>query len=797
MNVSQRWLEAFLRRPLELRELTERLTMLGAPVDGVEPLHADLADVLIAVVEDVRPHPNADRLRVCVVNGGTAERLNVVCGAANVAAGQKYPFAPVGATLPGGLRIERRKLRGETSEGMLCSARELGLGQDGEGIWELDTDAAPGTRLLDALPLADHRLVVDVGPNRPDLLGHKGIARELSAAYGTPFRLPAIPGDSAIDVPPVRRAGASVEVGGVHVASEDQDGCPRLLGAVMRGVKIAPSPAWLTQRLEAVGIRAINNVVDATNYVMLELNQPMHAYDIARLRGPSVIARRARAGETVTTLDGIQRTLSPEMTVIADAAGAIGIAGIMGGAATEVSANTADVFLECAYFTPSGVRRSRRTLGLSTEASYRFERGIDRWGGVEALRRCIEIIHATAGGELVDAPVDVGPGPANPPRIFLRPSRVTQVLGIELPWQAVEGYLVSIGAILVPKPEDGRIAVEVPSWRPDLVREIDLVEEVARLHGYQNFPAELRPFRLGRLDDASIERASSEVRRGLAGQGLLEVMPLPTAPADGAESVPLLNPLSSTEGHLRRRLLPGLIRLVQRNWDNHVENVRLFEIGTVFTAARAGQRPGEERHVAAVLTGRRDPPHWTETGDSRIDLWDVKGQFEVAVGLAIPGGVVQVEGNGWIARDPHGRIVGQAGPLEADAPPWASSLFGYELVLDQTVRQPPRFMALLSTPSAERVLALLLPDGISVRQVEDLLRQSGGPLLEAVAIESDYRGPELPPATRSVAFRLTFRAPDRTLRDSEIDSIETRILAALTAELGIQRRVAGAPGGGE
>lgn len=797
MNVSRRWLEAFLRRPLEVRDLAERLTMLGAPVDAVEPLHADLDDVLIALVEEVRPHPNAERLRVCVVNGGAAERLNVVCGAANVAAGQKYPFAPVGATLPGGLRIEKRKLRGETSEGMLCSARELGLGQDGEGIWELDTDAAPGTRLLDALPLADHRLVVDVGPNRPDLLGHKGIARELSAAYGAPFRLPAIPSAVGTDVPPVRRVGGDTVSDGVHVAIEDLEGCPRLLGAVVRGVKIAPSPAWLVQRLEAVGIRAINNVVDATNYVMIELNQPMHAYDIARLRGPSVIARRARPGELVTTLDGVERTLLPDMTVIADDAGAIGIAGIMGGTATEVTSDTVDVFLECAYFTPTSVRRTRRALGLSTEASYRFERGIDRWGGAEAVRRCIEIIQATAGGELADAPVDLGPGPPNPPRIFLRPARVAQVLGIELPWHAVEGYLVSVGATLVPKPDDGRIAVEAPSWRPDLVREIDLVEEVARLHGYQNFPAELRPFRPGQLDDAPIERAATEVRRGLAGQGLMEVMPLPTAPADGPDSVRLLNPLSSAEGHLRRRLLPGLVRLVQRNWDNHVENVRLFEIGTVFTAAGAGERPREEPHVAAVLTGRREPPHWTGTGESRIDLWDLKGQFEAATALAIPGGVVQVEGTGWIARDSQGRTVGQAGPLEADAPPWAAPLFGYELVLDPTLRQPARFAALPSTPSSERVLALLLAEGTTVRQVEDLLRQSGGPLLEAVTIESDYRGPELPSDARSVAFRLTFRAADRTLRDTEIDAIETRMLATLAAELRIQRRVAGPSGGGE
>jgi phenylalanyl-tRNA synthetase beta chain len=797
VNVSRRWLEDFLRRPLEIRDLTERLTMLGAPVDAVEPLHADLGEVLVALVEEVRPHPNADRLRLCVVNEGTAERRNVVCGASNVEAGHKYPFAPVGATLPGGLRIEERKLRGETSQGMLCSARELGLGQDGEGIWELQTDAAPGTRLVDALPLADHRLILDIGPNRPDLLGHKGVARELSASYGVPFRLPSVAAAGLSDVPGVRRVGNAVTTGGVRGAIEDPAGCPRFLGAVLRGVKVGPSPAWLAGRLEAVGARAINNVVDATNYVMLELNQPMHAYDVAKLRGPSVIVRRARQGERVTTLDGVERALDPEMLAIADDEGVIGIAGVMGGAATEVSDQTVDVFLECAYFTPSLVRRTRRSLGLSTEASYRFERGIDRWGGVEALRRCIDIIGATAGGELVEAPVDLGPGPSNPQRIFLRPSRVTQVLGVELPWHAVESYLVAVGATVVPKPDDGRIAVEPPSWRPDLVREIDLVEEIARLHGYGNFPADLRPFRPSRLPDAPIEQVATEMRTGLARQGLLEVSPLPMAPADGPESVRLANPLSSTEGHLRRRLLPGLIRLVERNWSNHVRNVRLFEIGTVFAAGAPGEWPSEERHVAAVLTGRREPPHWTESGEARIDLWDLKGQFEAAVALAVPGGVVQVEGTGWIARDSRGRTVGQAAPLEADAPPWADPLFGFELQLDPNPRLPARFEPLPSTPSSERVLALLLGEGTSVRQVEELLEREGGSLLESVLIQSDYRGPELPSGTRSVAFRLTFRAPDRTLRDAEIDSVEGRIVAALASDLGIQRRDAGPARSGE
>ena len=524
MNVSLRWLEEFLRRPLDVKDVTERLAMLGAPVDTVEPLHTDLHDIIIGLVEDVRPHPNADRLRVCVVNDGTEERRNVVCGAANVSAGHKYPFAPVGATLPGGLRIEKRKLRGENSEGMLCSARELGLGQNGDGLWELGTPALPGSRLLEAIPLADHRLVVDVGPNRPDLLGHKGLARELAASYGVPFRLPLIPGTPSIDMPPVRRVGNTGEVGGVRTATEDSEGCPRLLAAVINRVKVGPSPEWLARRLETAGVRSINNVVDATNCVMLELNQPMHAYDVARLRGPSVVARRAQPNEVVVTLDGMERKLTPEMTVIADDGGAIGVAGVMGGAATEVTSETVSVFLECAYFAPAGIRRTRRALGLSTEASYRFERGIDRWGGVEALRRCIEIIGATAGGELVGAPVDVGPGPTNPPRIFLRPIRVTQLLGVELPWESLENYLVAVGATLVSKPEDGRIAVEAPSWRPDLTREVDLIEEIARLHGSEKFPSDLRPFparhSAGCRHRADHDRASSRTRAPGAARSL-------------------------------------------------------------------------------------------------------------------------------------------------------------------------------------------------------------------------------------------------------------------------------------
>jgi phenylalanyl-tRNA synthetase beta chain len=802
MNISLRWQEDFLRRQLDPKDVADRLTMLGAPVDAIEPLHADLRELVVGLVEDVKPHPNADRLRICRVNDGTPGLRNVVCGASNVTAGKKYPFARVGASVPHGkdgapMTIERAKLRGEVSEGMLCSARELGLGQDHEGILELDTDAAPGTPLLAALPIADHRLVVDVGPNRPDLLSHKGVARELAASYQTQFRLPVIPGSEHVDVPPSRRATTTGEVGGVRITIEDPESCPRFHAAVIRGARVGPSPGWLRQRLEAVGVRSINNVVDATNYVMLELNQPMHAYDVATLRGPAIVVRRGKAGERLMTLDHVERKITPEMIAIGDAGGVIGLAGLMGGATTEVSDQTRDLLLEGAYWNPRRIRLTRRALGMTSEASYRFERGIDLWSGGDAMRRCIELVLATAGGELAEAPLDLWPAHSNPPRIFLRPSRVTQVLGVELPWHSIEKYLVAIGATVVSKPEDGRIAVDVPGWRPDLVAEIDLVEEIARQHGYDSFPSDLRPFRLGSLPDATIEQVVGSVRRGMVEQGLLEVSTLAMGRAEGEDSVRLANPPSAEDAYLRRRLLPGLVRLVEANWANHVADVRLFEIGTVFSLGPAGERPREERRLAGVITGRREPEHWTESDPARMDPWDLKGRFEAAVALAIPGGAVQVERNNWVARDSRGQVVGQAGPLAAEAPPWAAPLYGFELVIDASPRRVAGFKALPSMPASERVLALLLEQGVSVASVEAVLGRVGGALLETVEVESDYRGVELPAGTRSVASRLRFRAPDRTLRDSEVDQAEAALLAALKTELGVVRRDAGSSRTGE
>ncbi|HXQ28717.1 MAG TPA: phenylalanine--tRNA ligase subunit beta [Gemmatimonadales bacterium] len=784
MILSRRWLEAMLGRSLDPKDLEHRLSMLGTPVEAIIPHHQDLGDVLVARVLEVKRHPNADRLSLCLVDGGGAP-VEVVCGAPNVTAGHTYPYAPVGAVLPGGLKLEKRKIRGVESNGMLCSAKELGLGADHAGIFELATDAAPGTRLLDALPLADDQIVIEVTANRPDLLCHKGVARELGASLSVPFRLVEIPGAAPVPAPE-RSASASGTVGGVQVRLEDTEGCPRYLAAVIRGVRVGPSPSWLALRLEAVGQRPINNVVDATNYILFEINQPLHAFDLAQLDGPAVVIRRAGVGERIVTLDGVERTLSPDMTAICDARRPTIVAGIMGSATSEVSANTRDLVLECAYFEPRRIRRTRRALGLSSESSYRFERGIDLHGMPEAMRRAIALIQAVAGGELTGPPLDLWPEPTQPRTIFLRPDRVSALLGTPVAREEIERHLSAIGFVTAPK--DSRLAVQVPGWRPDVSREVDLVEEVARFMGYDTFPDELKPYRLGTVPDAPAERAKDRVRAALVGAGFYEARTFPLGPADGPDSVPVLNPMSAEEAHLRTRLLPGLIRRVEHNWAAHTRDVRLAEVGTVFRRGDPGTKgPVEWVSVAGVLTGGRRPAHWTEGAKvPDMDIWDLKYHFELAVGVSAPDATVSERGNAWEALAPDGSVVGWAGSLGADAPVWAAPLFGFEVRLEEAAPLPVSYRALPEHPAVERDLALILPAGVTASAVEQRLRRNA--LLEAVSVFDEYRGPAIPGDQRSVAWHLTFRDPTRTLRDGEVDEILARALKALEDELDVRRR---------
>jgi len=805
MIVSRRWLEALLGRPLQGQDVADRLARQVAPVDGVVPIHQDLRDVVIARVVDVRQHPNADRLTLCQVDAGGSAPLEVVCGATNVQAGKTYPFAPVGATLPGGLKLERRKIRGVESNGMLCSAKELGLGVDHAGILELETDAPPGTPFLTAIPIADEQIIIDVSANRPDLLCHKGVARELAVSLGATVKLPAIDGrtEGRKDgktrrsvIPSSRPTDAVVD--GVEVHLEDPEGAPRYMIAVIRGVKVGASPAWLAARLQAIGQRSINNIVDATNYILFEINQPLHAFDLAKLRGPAVVVRRAKPSETIVTLDGVERKLTTEMTAICDAERPTIVAGVMGSADSEVSETTTDIVLEAAYFQPVRVRRTRRALGISSESSYRFERGIDMLSMPDALARAIDLIRAVAGGEMREPPIDLWPEPQKPRSVFLREARVSHLLGVPVPRKEIERLLSAVGFVAAPK--DERLAVQIPGWRPDVTRDVDLIEEVARLRGYDSFPDELRPYRPGTVPDAPAESTLRRIREQLvaSGGGLLEARTLPLGPADSPDAVRVLNPLSADESHLRSRLLPGLVRRVEHNWSVGNRDVRLFEVGTVFRpSARPSDRPSEELHVAVVLTGARHPEHWSASREDAklpdMDIWDLKHHFELAVGVAAPFCDVQpaANGSGWVAvRRAGGEPVGAAMPLQADAPKWAGPLFGLEVSIAVEPRSLTRYQPLPTQPPVVRDLSLVVPGGVTAAAIEALLRHEGGGLLERLDVLDEYRGPGLPAGTRGVTWRCTFRAPDRTLIEHETVAVLERMLKAAEERLDVRRRQA-------
>ena len=577
---------------------------------------------------------------------------------------------------------------------MLCSAQELGLGEEHEGILELATDVPGGTPLLEVLPVADVRLEIEVTANRPDLLGIRGVARELGAAYDTPVRLAPIPEAPAAGGAP-RRVERSGTVDGVEVVLQDAEGCPRYMAAVVRGVKIAPSPPWLDARLRSVGARPINNVVDATNYILFELNQPLHAFDVRTLGGSKIVVRRAHAGEQLVTLDGETRRLEPNMTMICDAERATAIAGVMGGGESEVNLETTDVLIECAYFDPKSVRRTRQTLKMSTEASYRFERGTDIEAMPDVLRRAVQLIRAVAGGEERQAPLDVYPRPATPRTVVVRPERVTHVLGVSMPREEIEQSLVRLGFPVAPKGD--RLHVQVPGWRPDVTREIDLVEEVARFRGYDSFPVELRPFRPSIVPDDPAEPARGRLRRAFTAFGLHEARSLSLTGVAGSGAWHVLNPLSADEATLRPDLLTGLVRSVERNWAARERDVRLFEIGSVFLASDA-PRPREVERIAAVVTGARVPPHWSDGGKTRAyDEWDIEWMFQEAVRLAGPAGAIVPVTDGWELRNGSTRL-GWAGRLEADAPAWAAPLFGFEVDLAMRPAEWTAFRPLPTTP---------------------------------------------------------------------------------------------------
>jgi phenylalanyl-tRNA synthetase beta chain len=816
MNVSHDWLRDFVPHALDPGALGALLSRHVATLDGVTPRRADLAPFVVAQVVRSERVPDT-KLSFNQVDDGSGALLDVVCGAPNVAVGARYPFARVGTVMPGGVTIERRKIRGFSSHGMLCSARELGLGEEHDGILTLATDAPPGTPLLQVLRVGDVVLDLDVLANRPDLLCIRGVAREVVALTGIALRDPgaavtaADPAAGAllaqVPLPALTRGEHAVEGGGVRVTIDDAAGCPAYGAAVIRGVRVGPSPAWLRDRLEAVGARSINAVVDVTNYCLWALGQPMHAFDLGRLGGPAIVVRRAHAGEPLTTLDGVARTLTPEHLVIADVERATAVAGVMGGRESEVTDATTDVLLEVARFDPRQVRRDRRALGLSTDASYRFERGTDPATTADLLGFAAGLIAALAGGR-VEALLHAAPGDA-PARAAVRltEARVTRLLGQAVDAPTVERLLAAIGFGVVGD-GPGAWSVTPPSWRHDVSRDVDLIEDIARLVGYDTFPDDLRPGRPSAVPDHPLWTGALRVRDALVADGYFELKPLPFVAGGDETHARVANPLAEDEPHLRRTLLESLARRVEHNWRFKQRDLRLFEVGHAY-APRAGDVPAETVHVAAVLTGARAPRHFADGAPAEVDAWDAKALGERIARVAFPGAHVTMDGTApdaeagvlWriaVGGTPCGEVRALA---DLDRPGWARELavFGVEVRLGAIASAPvaapgahtwggaasaapPRHVQYTPLPVMEAAtfdLALVVPACVSAAAVEARLREVGGDLLESVEVFDEYRGAEVGAGHRSLAWRLTFRHPERTLRDKEIEGRRAKLLAAL------------------
>jgi phenylalanyl-tRNA synthetase beta chain len=804
MNASYEWLRAFVPFQLSPTELRDLLTSRCATVDDLVSLRADLRDVVIARVVEAARHPNSDHLWVTKVDAGRGALVDVVCGAANVTVNALYPFAPVGAVLPGGVKIEKKKIRGETSEGMLCSAKELGLGQDQEGIMALSLVAEPGTKFLDAMPIGDTRLVIDVLPNRPDLLSHEGLAREIAAATGGTVNRPEIAEQKPFVIRTHTVKATSGKVGDVTVRLEDSDGCMRYAGAVITGLKVGPSPDWLVQRLQSVGSRSINNVVDATNYMLLAFGQPMHAFDLEKIAHDTVVVRKTRGEELIKTLDGVDRTLPPGAVVIGDAERAQGIAGIIGGSGSEVSDTTTEIFLEVAAFNPARIRATRRKLGISTDASYRFERGVDVDAIPGLVDYAVRLILSLAGGVPQGNPIDLYPLPKRPIPISLKLLRVARLLGEPVDATEVERNLRSVGFRIAPEAKDV-LKVSPPSWRHDVHADVDLAEEVARLRGYDAFSSDLRPFRASAVPDSPLVAVAKRVEERLVGAGLNEVRPMPFVTAGKGATVRVTNPLAEDEAFLRGDLLTTLISRAEYNLARMQGNVRLFEIGTAFFAGeepaplpgpKKAAVPREEMHVAALVMGQRAPTHFTNPLPESYDEWDLKYLADIVATAAFPSGVVKLipaSGDTLWEISVDGHNVGEARRLTLDAPVWAKPAFGLELnleALEQGSAKSRGFRAIPATPRAQVDLALLAPTSVTAAQIDAVIRKEAGDLLETLTLFDEFTGHGIPEGSRSLAWALTFRHPERTLLDKEVQGRTEKIVKALEGELGVRQRTA-------
>lgn len=803
MRVSLKWLNELVDVKLGTAELTDLLDMTGTKVEAVHTVGEALAGVVVGRILTKERHPEADKLWVTTVDVGTGEPLQIVCGAQNFEAGDIVPVATVGTTLPNGLTIKKAKLRGVVSEGMNCSATELGLGSDASGLLILPADAPVGMPFAQYQGMSDTVLELEVTPNRPDCLSMAGVAREVGAVTGEPARVPS-------GMPEESGAPAA---GAVSVRIEDPQLCPRYTARLIRGVKIGPSPDWLAERVAASGARPISNVVDVTNYVMFELGQPLHAFDAATIGvadgKAAITVRLAAPGEHLTTLDGQDRALAADTLVIADPTGAIALAGVMGGGATEVTDTTVDILLESACFAPASVGRTSRRLQLFSEASQRFERGVDPNGCVAAVDRAAQLLAEVAGGTVAPGVVDAYPRPVEPLVLPLRIGRMNALLGTALDAAEVVRILEALG--LGVTCEGDLLTVTVPTFRPDLTREIDLVEEVVRVHGMGNVVSTL-PAGRGRVGGLTADQRRRErIAEALRGAGLNEAITWSFADPDdvtrtgwefGPEERPvtLLNPMSTDQAVMRFSALPGLVRAVAHNRRHGAADVHLYEIGSVWWTAPGRKLPKEREVLAGVLAGSWNRPGWNDA-PAPLDIFDAKGVLasvvdelgvarfkvrEASLPFLQPGRSAEV----LVGGDVVGWL-GEVHPRVLDAYECAGPVAAFELQMKpllKSARDVRPFVDLPRFPAVKIDLAIVVDEAVTAERAEQSIRSAGGKMLEEVRLFDVYRGAGVGEGRKSLAFSLTYRDPARTLTDEEVAAAHDKVVRKATAALGAELR---------
>ncbi|PIU45666.1 MAG: phenylalanine--tRNA ligase subunit beta [Ignavibacteriales bacterium CG07_land_8_20_14_0_80_59_12] len=808
MNVSLSWLRDYVDITLPPDSLAETLTLLGLEAESVEDLSAKYTGFVVGEVLRRERHPNADRLTLCEVNIGV-ETLSLVCGAPNVAAGQKVAVARVGAVVPRNQHdpdgapfiLQRTKIRGVVSDGMICSEYELDLGGDKDGILVLPHSAVAGTPLSEFLGRSDVVMSLGITANRPDCLSHIGVAREIAAGTGMPLRKPLVTLKES-DEP--ASAAAAVEM-------LDPEGCPRYSARVVRGVRVGPSPAWLQRRLGAVGLRPINNVVDVTNYVLMEFGHPLHAFDLSRIAGRRIIVRRAKEGEHFVTLDGKGRTLSADTVMICDAERPVAVAGIMGGENSEISDATTDVLLESAYFNPRLIRRASKNLQLSTDASQRFERGADPNGTIAAADRAAQLILETAGGEILRGIIDAYPARIAPLRVPIRVSRTNDVLGTALEGTEIRSILQRLEFSVVDEKE-GRFDVEVPTFRPDIEREIDLIEEVGRVHGLTNIPDQLSA-RVSFSSTLPAADITELLRDQLIASGWFDVYTNSMqdefmARFGGHEPVRVLNPLSRDMGSLRESLVPGLLQVVRNNFNVSRRGMKVFEIGRVFRTAEPGdpnepvEGIHEEKRIGFAMAGIVEEGAWY-TPERFADLFDLKGEVESLFsrlsldkvefvcystyeGCVQPAVFLEVCGTrlGYIGKVTRGSLA--RFDIERD-------VYAGELdlsLLERFAGGRKRYAELPKYPGVLRDIALIVDAEAGAGRFMAAIRSAGVKELRRVRLFDVYEGERVPKGKKSLAFSLEFRSDERTLTDDMID-VMVRTIVEKTRAAGGELRSAG------